>query len=93
MAYVDTLKIFEVLRQKFDEPEAKTIASAVEIALETNNTALLDKVATKADLAKEVNRLEVKIEQMKSELIKWMFIFWIGQFASITTVLFLFFKR
>ncbi|OIO73041.1 MAG: hypothetical protein AUJ85_09020 [Elusimicrobia bacterium CG1_02_37_114] len=89
MAYADTLKVFGVLRKKFDEASSEAIATAVETALETNNAAMLDKVATKDDLRK----LEIKIEQVKSELIKWMFIFWIGQFASITTVLFLFFKR
>jgi len=89
MAHADTLKVFGVLRKKFDEASSEAIATAVETALETNNAAMLDKVATKDDLRK----LEIKIEQVKSELIKWMFIFWIGQFASITTVLFLFFKR
>lgn len=89
MAHADTLKIFEILRAKFDEPEAKVIASAVEIALETNNSSLLNEVATKDDLRK----LEIKVEQLKAELIKWMFLFWLGQFASITAVLFLFFKR
>jgi len=81
MAYANTLKIFEVLRPAFDEKQATKIAEAVETAFETNNSALLDKVATKVDLA-----------EMKAEIIKWMFIFWIGQFASITAVLFLFFK-
>ena len=89
MAYADTLKVFGVLRKKFDEASAEAIATAVETALETNNSELLKTVATKDDLRK----LEIKMEQVKSELIKWMFIFWIGQFASITAVLFLFFKR
>ncbi|MEW6557567.1 MAG: hypothetical protein AB1349_09465 [Elusimicrobiota bacterium] len=93
MAYANTLKIFEVLRQKFDEPEAKVIASAVETALETNNAALLNEVATKKDLLQETSAIRMEMREMKSELIKWMFIFWIGQFTSITTVLFLFFKR
>ena len=93
MAYADTLKVFEVLRQKFDEPEARTIASAVETALETNNSALLDKVATKEDLA----NLRIELRETKSEIIKWMFIFWIGQFASIvgvlSAILFAFFRK
>ncbi len=82
MAYANTLKVFEVLRPVFDEKQATKISEAIESALETNNSVILDKVATKIDLA-----------EMKTELIKWMFIFWVGQFASITAVLFLFFKR
>ncbi|PIV19029.1 MAG: hypothetical protein COS41_02490 [Elusimicrobia bacterium CG03_land_8_20_14_0_80_50_18] len=38
-------------------------------------------------------RFERRLAETKAEIIKWMFIFWIGQFASITAVLFLFFKR
>lgn len=93
MAYVDTLKVFEILRKKFDEESSDTIAQAIEKAVETNNAALLEKVATKEDLAK----VELKIEQVKTELIKWMFILWVGQFASIvgvlTAILFAFFRK
>jgi len=85
MAYANTLKVFELLRPAFDEKQATKISEAIESALETNNSALLDKVATKVDLA-----------EIKTEIIKWMFIFWIGQVASIvgilSAILFAFFK-
>ncbi|MFH1958614.1 MAG: hypothetical protein ABIJ15_09100 [bacterium] len=100
MAYANTLKVFEVLRPAFDEKQATKIAEAVETALETNNSALFSEVATKGDLAElkaatkeDLANLRIEMREMKAELIKWMFIFWIGQFASITAVLFLFFKR
>ncbi|MCK5146229.1 hypothetical protein KAR48_05705 [bacterium] len=37
-------------------------------------------------------RLLAKISESKSDMIKWMFIFWIGQVAVILGVLFAFFK-
>ena len=37
--------------------------------------------------------LAVKIAESKSEIIKWMFIFWVGQVAVILGILFAFFKR
>ena len=86
MAYTNTLKVFETLRSVFDEKQATKIAEAVETALETSNTTFLEKIATKSDLA-----------ETKAEIIKWMFIFWIGQFASIvgvlTAILFAFFRK
>jgi len=86
MAYTNTLKVFETLRSVFDEKQATKIAEAVETALETSDTTLLEKVATKTDLA-----------ETKAEIIKWMFIFWVGQFASIvgvlTAILFAFFRK
>lgn len=51
MPYADTLKVYEKLREGFDEKEAKTIASAIEEAFESNNKVLLERIATKEDLA------------------------------------------
>jgi len=93
MAYANTLKVFEVLRPVFDEKQATKISEAIESALETNNSALFGEVATKGDLAELKAATKVDLAEMKAELIKWMFIFWVGQFASITAVLFLFFKK
>jgi len=93
MAYAGTLKVFETLRLAFDEKQATKIAGAVEAAFGVNDTILLEKVATKADIAETKQCLA----ETKAELIKWMFIFWVGQFASIvgvlTAILFAFFKR
>ena len=94
MPYADTLKVFDVLRENFEEKQAKTIAHAIEDALETNNKTILNNVATKADLADikaELkgdlaglkSGLEIKIADLRAELIKWMFIFWIGQMAVV----------
>ncbi len=74
------------MRSVFDEKQAARIAEAIETALETSHAALLEEVATKEDLA-----------EAKAEIIKWMFIFWIGQFASVvgvlTAILFAFFRK
>jgi len=97
MAYANTLKVFEVLRPTFDEKQATKIAEAVETALETNNSALFSTVATKGDLTELKAATKADLAEMKAEIIKWMFIFWIGQFASIvgvlTVILFAFFKK
>ena len=61
---------------------------------------LLDKAGTRSEesmLERAEDRFEKRLMEVKTELIKWMFIFWIGQFASIvgvlTAILFAFFKR
>jgi hypothetical protein len=48
-----------------------------------------DILATKQD----IGSLEIKIEETRSDIIKWMFIFWIGQLASLMAILQIFFKR
>ena len=45
-------------------------------------------LATKEDIA----RLDVKIAETKAELIKWMFIFWVGQIAVMAGILAYFFN-
>jgi hypothetical protein len=43
-------------------------------------------------LTEEIGKLDVKISETKADLIKWMFIFWIGQVGVILGILFAFFK-
>ncbi len=51
----------------------------------------------KAEIANVKAELKAEIANVEKHLVKWMFIFWIGQFASIvgilTAILFAFFKR
>ncbi|RME44497.1 MAG: hypothetical protein D6791_13035 [Chloroflexi bacterium] len=37
-------------------------------------------------------RLQTQLAETKADLIRWMFIFWVGQLATILGVLFVFFK-
>ncbi len=48
-----------------------------------------DILATKQDIA----NLEVKLEKTRADIIKWMFLFWIGHLASLIAILQIFFKR
>ena len=43
-------------------------------------------LATKEDLARLEGKLDAKISETKAELIKWMFIFWIGQLAAFIAI-------
>lgn len=74
--------LVEILHKVEDRSQAHT-AETVELRFEKRLTG-------------EISRLEKKIESTKTDIIKWMFIFWIGQFASIvgilTAILFAFFK-
>ena len=37
--------------------------------------------------------IDSKIEQTRADIIKWMFIFWVGQVGAITAIIFAFFKK
>lgn len=50
----------------------------------------LELVATKADVRKEMGSLIYDIRQHKREVLKWMFVFWLGQiFATLGLVIIL----
>ena len=65
---------------------------------ELNNKSQI--LATKDDLNRldvkikdDLNKLDVKISETRYDLIKWMFIFWIGQVAATFGFIFLFIKK
>ena len=51
--------------------------------------ATIKTLATKDDIA----NVRKEISEAKADTIKWMFIFWIGQIATILGVIFVFFKK
>ncbi|MBI5574156.1 MAG: hypothetical protein HY919_06360 [Elusimicrobia bacterium] len=82
MAIVNTLRIYEILRPKLQDEPAKAVAEAIEESFEEYQEHQSTILATKVDLA-----------ETKAELIKWMFIFWVGQIGVLTGILLAFFKR
>jgi hypothetical protein len=94
---VTTLDMYNILRSKIGEREAKTLVEFVEqkvtqhiegelIGLATKSDLLL----TKGELRNDLANLEIKIEKTKAEIIKWMFIFWAGQTGIMVGILALF---
>jgi hypothetical protein len=44
-------------------------------------------------ITNEVAKLDVKISDIKADLVRWMFIFWVGQLGAIIGILFAFFRK
>lgn len=85
---VDTLKIYEILVANFPEAQAKAIAKSISEAIEENTARKKELLATKEDLANLKAELKGDIANVKAELIKWMFIFWLGQIGVLTGIIF-----
>ena len=65
---VSILKIFEILEAaRVEDRTARAITQAIEKAMDDNNTEQARVLATKTDLA-----------EAKAEIIRWMFLFWLG---------------
>ncbi len=91
---VSTLKIYEILEEaKIEDKQARAITRAIEQALENNTVEQSKVLATKEDigllkqdLSKLREELKVTIAEGKSETVRWMFIFWLGQIAVLATL-------
>ena len=79
---ITSIELFELLRPKLGEQEARTLVQYVEIKSEEAYTSKKDVLATKEDVA-----------NIKADLIKWMFIFWVGQIGVLIAILNMFFKK
>ena len=93
------IAIPRILQEKLTDEGANALVEILDKVEDRSQNNTIDPVELKFEkrLTEEITRLEKKIESTRADLIKWMFIFWIGQFASIvgilTAILFAFFKR
>lgn len=78
---VTEIELYEILKTKLGDKEAKSLVEYVESRVEKKLAEKKDILATKEDLA-----------NLKADIIKWMFLFWIGQLASLIAILQIFFK-
>ena len=77
MEAISSIEMYNILKVKLGEKEAKALTEYVESKVKNSIKKEKDVLTTKEDLFK----LEVKLSETKSEIIKWMFIFWVGQIA------------
>jgi len=89
---VSEIKLFEMLKAKIGQAEAEAFVDILEKKVEHKFEESKQVLATKEDLARVEGRLETKIADTKAELVKWMFIFWMGQVAVIAGLLAYFFN-
>jgi len=82
----ETLDVFKIFEKAHGEDQAKKIITYFEnadtIAIEKEIAAKTNNPATKEDVA-----------NAKADLIKWMFIFWIGQIAATFGFIILYLKK
>lgn len=94
MVAVSTVRIYDTLESHFGEADAQQFLEY----LETLTREARGELATKADLKVELAELRTDLEKQsvnlrtevktdfaetKTDLVRWMFLFWIGQVAAV----------
>lgn len=84
----------KVLREKLGDDGVDALVELVNMANDKQKEDVITFVGEKFErrLTEVKSELEVQIAQTKSEIIRWMFIFWMGQIAVLTGILFAFLK-
>lgn len=91
------IQLFQILKQKMGEKEAEALVGFVDAKIRDNNEANLNILATKDDvlsvktditsvkeeLKADIARLNVKISDVKSETIRWVFAFFVTLMLAI----------
>lgn len=91
------LEVYEIFKNRFSEKEAAKVIELIEEKAEERikqkkDVFLIkdDKIELLTKMATVKEELLIRIESSKSDTIKWMFIFWIGQLAATAAILFTF---
>jgi hypothetical protein len=94
------------LRERLGEEGAEALVQLINQATEAGKGDVVAVVEEKFErrLTEEASKLRAeighlrgemieRIESVRSELIKWMFVFWVGQIGAIVGILFAFFRK
>jgi len=89
MASVSITKLYSLLSEKIGKETAEDLVNFIDVKIKDEFEEKSSTLATKED----VSKLETKMAENKVEMIKWMFIFWIGQIAATFGFILLFLKK
>ncbi len=85
MIALTSVDLFNILRQKIGEAEAKAVTEYIDIQVVDKFESERKILATKDDISSvklEISKLDVKISETKADLLKWMIVlfapFYIG---------------
>jgi len=77
------LKVYEIFKNKLGEKEAETVIEYFEAKAEEKYQQKKDILLSKNDKIE----LVAKIESTKSDIVKWMFAFWIGSIGVLSAIM------
>ena len=85
----ETARLYKLLSEKLGNDTAEAMFKYIDNKTERSVEATIQTLATKDDLAKVKYDLSKDI----SNSVKWMFVFWIGQFSATIAILLMLIKK
>lgn len=93
------IAIPKILQERLTDEGADAFVQILDRVEDRTQKAVLEAAGERFErrLSEEIGKVREEIANSRAEIIKWMFIFWIGQFASIvgviSAILFAFFRK
>lgn len=81
---INDIQLFNLLKGKIGEKEAEALVEYVRTSVSEETKQNMQVVATREFVKDEITQVRLELKEFKSEIIKWMFIFWIG--STVTTL-------
>ena len=79
---VSDIQLYNILKVKMGESEAQTLVEYIDTKVEKEVEEKKDVLATKQD----ISELRVEVSKTKADIIKWMFVFWIGLLGAVIAI-------
>jgi hypothetical protein len=76
MIVTSELQLFQIIKQKLGDSEAEALVTFVDAKIKDANEQNLKVLATKEDIANS-----------RADMIKWMFIFWLGSISVLSGIM------
>ena len=89
----ETARLYKLLSDKLGSDTTEAMFKYIDNKTERSVEATIKTLATKDDLAKVKYDLSKDIGESKTDTIKWMFIFWVGQVGATMAMIFLYLKK
>jgi hypothetical protein len=89
MPTITITRLYDLVSVKLGKETAENLTTFIEEKIKGEVETKASILATKEDLA----HTDTKIETTKADLIKWMFVFWVGQVITTFGFILLFLKK
>jgi len=85
----ETARLYKLLSEKLGSDTTEVMFKYIDSKTKRSVEAAIKTLATKEDMAS----VRKEITDVKTDVIKWMFIFWVGQLGAMIAVALLFLKK
>ncbi len=79
---INEIQLFNLLKGKIGEKEAEALVEFVKTSSSEEIKQSIQNLATREFVKDEINQVRLELKEFKSEIIKWMFVFWVGSILT-----------